>query len=438
MATILFDIHGSTGHIHATLKMAAILKNVGHEVLYALPDDFRDVVQAKGFTTVHPLWPLLPSEIKQREINGNLDTDELSGMREALKEINPDLVLLDENDSYKAIFYQILQYPVILSQSMPDTARIKGIPPFTSYHLPTDSISSNVMISLLWLKRIVWFSARLFYKFSFGRTALHRIVSSVTKKYGVSLFRIIETDRCNAFGIKGVPRLIISPKAFDFPHPDKKDVYGIGPLVDINREGRIERPRYQLLFDYIARLKSNDSGKAIYVSMGTVSNYDIGRCTKFFTRIAKVARWRSNDLFVLSSGKFFEIDRLLPLPNNMMVFETVPQVDLLQRCDIMVTHGGMNTITECVFCGVPMLVYPLSRKWDQPGNSARVVYHQLGLRGRIERDTAKTISKKINQLIGNYQYYKDNVLKMKEKFEQKNNSTEVVNIIKSIMNNHAN
>ncbi len=83
-----------------------------------------------------------------------------------------------------------------------------------------------------------------------------------------------------------------------------------------------------------------------------------------------------------------------------------------------------------------MLVYPLSRKWDQPGNSARVVYHGLGLRGRIESDSAKTISKKINQLIENYQYYKDNVLRMKQKFEEKNNSTEVVNIIESIINSH--
>lgn len=172
--------------------------------------------------------------------------------------------------------------------------------------------------------------------------------------------------------------------------------------------------------------------------MGTVSNYDIGRCTKFLVRIAQVARLNPGDLFIISTGKYFDVDRLLPMPNNLMVFESVPQVDLLQKCDIMITHGGMNSITECVFCEVPMLVYPLSRKWDQPGNSARVVFHELGLRGRIERDSAKVISHKLNNLKENYAFFKQNVLKMKEKFEEKNQSTEVVNIIESIINSHAN
>ncbi|MHB9141749.1 MAG: glycosyltransferase family protein, partial [Paludibacter sp.] len=246
MATILFDIHGSTGHIHATLKMAAILKNSGHDVLYALPDDFKNVVETKGFETVNPLLPLLPNEIKLRIINGDLDADELSGMREALKKTNPELVILDENDSYKAIFYQILHYPVILSQSMPDTARIKGIPPFTSYHLPSKYVFNSLTTEFLWIKRIVLFRTRLFYKFTFEPTVLHRAVSHVTKKYGLSLFKVIETDRCNAFGIKGIPRLIISPEAFDFPHPEKNNVYRIGPLVDICRDGKIDHPRYVL------------------------------------------------------------------------------------------------------------------------------------------------------------------------------------------------
>ena len=100
----------------------------------------------------------------------------------------------------------------------------------------------------------------------------------------------------------------------------------------------------------------------------------------------------------------------------------------------MITHGGINTITECVFCEVPMLVYPLSLHWDQPGNSARVVYHGLGLRGKIEKDSAKTISQKLNQLKNNYVYYKENVKTMKQKFEEKNSSTQVLNIVQNMVN----
>jgi len=93
----------------------------------------------------------------------------------------------------------------------------------------------------------------------------------------------------------------------------------------------------------------------------------------------------------------------------------------------------MNSITECIFSEVPMLVYPLSFNWDQPGNSARVVYHKLGLRGKINVDSPKTISKKIHLILGNRQIYLDNIRQMKKKFEQRNNSTEVIDIIESII-----
>jgi UDP:flavonoid glycosyltransferase YjiC (YdhE family) len=438
MAIILFDIHGAMGHIHPTLKLATLLKNAGHEVVYALPKDFKKVVEAKGFRAIKAMYPLLPTEIELRITNGDFEADELSGMREQLKTINPDLVMIDEQDSYKAIFYQILRYPILLSQIMPDPARIKGIPPFTSYHLPTDSAFNHLVTEILWIRKIWLRKVRFFCTFHFRQTALSRAISRVIKKYGLKLSKLAKFDRAIIFGIEGVPRIILSAIDFDFPHSDSENVYRIGPLVDIFREGKIDHPRYKLLLDRIERLRNEKTGNVIFVSMGTVSNYDIGRCTKFLTKIVKVAQWHPDDLFVLSTGKFFDTSKLLPLPNNLFVFDIVPQVDLLQKCDIMVTHGGMNSITECIFCGVPMLVYPLSRNWDQPGNSARVVYHNLGLRGRIERDSAKSISDKIDILKKDYGIYKQNVLKMKTRFEEKNQSTEVVTIIESIINSHAN
>jgi len=211
----------------------------------------------------------------------------------------------------------------------------------------------------------------------------------------------------------------------------RKKVYRVGPLVDIRREGKIEHPRYETLIRNIEKLKISRKGRIIYASMGTVSRYDLKRCTKLFLRLKMVAQINPRDLFILSTGKYFDINILLPVPNNMLVFESVPQVDLLQKCDIMITHGGMNSITECVFCEVPVLVYPLSRNWDQPGNSARVVFHGLGLRGRIECDSAKTISQKLNKLKLGYITFKQNVQEMKVKFEKQNNSTEVVRNIES-------
>ena len=44
----------------------------------------------------------------------------------------------------------------------------------------------------------------------------------------------------------------------------------------------------------------------------------------------------------------------------------------------MVTHGGLNSVMECVYLGVPMVIVPGLR--DQPGNSARAVHHGLAVR----------------------------------------------------------
>ncbi|MCX6239217.1 MAG: glycosyltransferase [Bacteroidia bacterium] len=426
--------------------MATLLKQAGHQVSFALPLDYWEEVHKHGFLSILEVpVPQLKKDVDLGSENNSrygskVNADNLSEFRENLRHIMPDLVMLDEQNSFKAIYYQILNVSVVFFISKPDTRKIKGIPPFTTYYLPKQTTTSNLFIEFLWLIRSYRAKIDLIrIKILSGNKDRYSVCAKISKKYGINFEELFEYQRSFGYGVNGVPRLIISPKAFDFPHEEKQGVHRVGPLVDIRREGKIEHPRYETLMRNIEKLKISGKGRIIYASMGTVSRYDLKRCTKLFLRLKMVAQINPVDLFilstgkyfVLSTGKYFDINILLPMPNNMMVFESVPQVDLLQKCDIMITHGGMNSITECVFCEVPVLVYPLSRNWDQPGNSARVVFHGLGLRGRIESDSVKTISQKLNKLKLGYSTFKQNVQEMKEKFEKHNNSTEVVRIIES-------
>ena len=57
--------------------------------------------------------------------------------------------------------------------------------------------------------------------------------------------------------------------------------------------------------------------------------------------------------------------------------EFLPQVRLLDRAALAVTHGGNNSVTEAVTAGVPMLVLPFST--DQFAGAAALERHGFGV-----------------------------------------------------------
>ena len=83
----------------------------------------------------------------------------------------------------------------------------------------------------------------------------------------------------------------------------------------------------------------------------------------------------SNYRVIVSLGPQHE---LLKLPDHMAGAEFLPQTSILPRVDAVVTHGGNNTITECLWFGKPMVVLPLF--WDQYDNAQRMDETGFGVR----------------------------------------------------------
>ena len=79
--------------------------------------------------------------------------------------------------------------------------------------------------------------------------------------------------------------------------------------------------------------------------------------------------------YVVSKGPQHELIELAP---NMSGAEFLPQPAILPQVDLVITHGGNNTITEAVHFGKPMLVLPLF--WDQYDNAQRVAECGFGER----------------------------------------------------------
>ena len=136
-----------------------------------------------------------------------------------------------------------------------------------------------------------------------------------------------------------------------------------------------------------------DARPLILVSLGTVYREHpqfFRMCLKEFAE----APWQ----VVLSTGGDFPIEALGPIPGNCIVRSFVPQIDILRRCAAFVTHGGMNSVQEALYYGVPLVIAPQGA--DQFWISARaselgaaLVLDTPGIKaGAIRDSVAKILS----------------------------------------------
>lgn len=100
----------------------------------------------------------------------------------------------------------------------------------------------------------------------------------------------------------------------------------------------------------------------IYVSLGTLFNAD----ADFYRNCFEA--FRDMDVAVtMSIGSNVSEASLGPAPANVTVRPHVAQIEVLQRASLFVTHGGMNSVSESLFCGVPLVVVPQMSEQEMVG-----------------------------------------------------------------------
>ncbi|MEG3910634.1 glycosyltransferase [Microcoleus sp. w1-18aA5] len=109
----------------------------------------------------------------------------------------------------------------------------------------------------------------------------------------------------------------------------------------------------------------------IYASMGTIQN----RLLDVFQTIASACEGLDAQL-VISLGGGASPESFPQLPGNPIVVGYAPQLELLQKATLTITHAGMNTTLESLSNGVPMVAIPVAN--DQPGVAARIAYTGVG------------------------------------------------------------
>ena len=116
-----------------------------------------------------------------------------------------------------------------------------------------------------------------------------------------------------------------------------------------------------------------------YISLGTLFNEH-----PEFYRHCFAAFANSMYQVVLSVGHKTPLSSLGDIPPKFIVQNYVPQLEILQRANVFISHGGMNSVSEALYYGVPLLVIPQSA--DQPWVAKRVA--QLGAGKLLPRTRA--------------------------------------------------
>ncbi|SPF48705.1 Glycosyltransferase, MGT family [Candidatus Desulfosporosinus infrequens] len=138
--------------------------------------------------------------------------------------------------------------------------------------------------------------------------------------------------------------------------------------------------------------------KLIYISLGTISSND----ALDFYRVCFDALGNTEYSIVLSIGRQTKIETLGPIPSNFMVKPYVPQIDLLQKTKLFITHGGMNSTSEALYYSVPLIVIPTGK--DQPAIAQRVSELGAGVRLSMDGLTSTQLRDAVSAVFSNESY----------------------------------
>ena len=179
--------------------------------------------------------------------------------------------------------------------------------------------------------------------------------------------------------------------------------------ASIYARGRESFASYKITCEVCRRLVDKSNKPLIYISLGTV----IKGATGFFKKC--IQAFETEDVTVIISvGNQFDIQELGKLPEHIKVYASVPQLSVLEQADVFVTHGGMNSVSESLVYGVPMVVIPFMA--DQPTNARRIEEMGVGKQLDYKKVSSEVLHKTVMDVLADATI-KENVVRMKEKME---------------------
>lgn len=173
-------------------------------------------------------------------------------------------------------------------------------------------------------------------------------------------------------------------------------------------------------------LHKSHNTKIIYISLGTVNN----SCIDFYNKCFEAFRGQPCQV-IMSVGYKTDVSCLKQIPDNFIVRSYFPQLEIIKNADIVISHGGLNSVSEALFYGVPVIAIPIAN--DQPAVAKRLTELGAGISLKMEEVTPKLLQASVNAVLSDHKYYL-NCKRIRESFMEaggyKKATDEIINYLR--------
>lgn len=371
MSKILFVTPPAHGHLNPVLPVMRELVQRGEQVLCLNNEDFRPQIEATGAEfRAYPPTILTATAISQALADGNLSRPHLLMMQatealapftmDVLKQAGCDLVIFDSLAIWGKIAARALD--------------LKGAA--TIGHFVFDLASMN-----LTPREYVTLAAQ----FLSQAPRLLRQRRRLTRRFGQAypseqpLFPMRDQLSIVFTARELQPKSSVIDDRFLF----------VGPSIS-------PQPHHDD-FPFVALGQK----PIVYLSLGTVHHTNTAFYRTCFQAFADYPAQ-----FVLSAGRQANVAELGSIPGNFIVRPFVPQLELLQVADVFITHGGINSVHEGLYTGVPLILIP--HQFEQLLNARQVTARNAGLlieeQVRHQSVTPERLRQALQEVLANPRY----------------------------------
>src|SRR6266545_3494879 len=431
MATIVLMPFHWAANLNATWALARRLRQRGHRVVYLCIPDSEDRVRRQGFE-VRPLFAeaFPPGSLDEQYSNESQGRyaglagfrERILGMCEAMAQgeiekalggLRPDLFLVASVTPWVGIGAWTTGVPTATFSSSLISVWDPAVPPFETALIPGRGFVSRLRNRLAW--------RRLFLLRKLLDPQRLKIFDDVRRFAERCGYPVEEIDfRVETWPALRLPNLVFCPPELDFPRERlPPGTVFVEPSVDTGRRDPTfpwERLRPDL--------------PLVYCALGSIATFKFTKeAARFFQAFLDALAERPHWQGVVAIGRYLDAGAFR-CPNNVLLVAEAPQLEVLERASLMVSHGGFSSVKECIFQGVPMVLLPLL--YDLPGTAARVVHQGLGVLGSCRGATPQRLGEWMDAVMSDPSY-KERVQRMARIFRDREERAPGVEMVERLL-----